>query len=491
MSLPVTIDGMSFKLKPYNHQIDAVLRSDTQKDMALLWEMGTGKTGGMINILRRIFNNKRRMMRTLIVTPLVTVHNWKNEFGIHSNIAETDVVAVVSKGKKERIIHLTGSLSKGGVLSIPKIVIINYDALRTKEIFDILYEWRPEILVCDESHYLKNPSAAISKIMVKFADAAQRRFIMTGSPILNNVKDIYWQYRILDGGETFGKSLQVFMSKFTIDKNAGFRGKQGYFPLYVPNPATYSELNKLIYKKATRILKSECLDLPPLITKYEYVELSEQQLKHYKEMKRDFITFVEGANTKDAMTANIAAVKALRLMQIASGYLSTDNGEFPIGDNPKIERTGELLADLVPNNKVIIWCCFKNNYIVLSELCKKMKIPYVLLTGEQSLDQKNASVQAFQKDPNVRVIIANRRAGGIGINLTAASYSIVFSRNFSLGEELQSESRNHRGGSEIHEQIVKIELCAKDTIEEAVIEALNNKQDVSKKIIDLVKQDKL
>ena len=90
----------------------------------------------------------------------------------------------------------------------------------------------------------------------------------------------------------------------------------------------------------------------------------------------------------------------------------------------------------------------------------------------------------FKNNSKVRVVIANRRAGGIGINLVEASYSINYSRNFSLGEELQSESRNHRGGSQIHEKITKIDIVAKDTIDELLLEALQNKHDLNKRIIN-------
>ena len=118
-----------------------------------------------------------------------------------------------------------------------------------------------------------------------------------------------------------------------------------------------------------------------------------------------------------------------------------------------------------------------------------MGIEYTMLTGEQNLEGKREAMDRFNNDENIRVIIANRRAGGIGINLIAADYSIVYSRNFSLEEELQSEARNYRGGSQIHKRIVKIDLCANDTIDERVVEALSKKQNISDTIIDFAKEE--
>ena len=111
-----------------------------------------------------------------------------------------------------------------------------------------------------------------------------------------------------------------------------------------------------------------------------------------------------------------------------------------------------------------------------------------MLTGDHNSKEKGEQVDLFQNDPECRVIIANRGAGGVGVNLTAASYSIVYSRNFRLDEELQSEARNHRGGSEIHEQIVKIDLVAADTIEMGVLESLSNKLEGATAVLDMIRR---
>jgi SNF2 family DNA or RNA helicase len=87
-------------------------------------------------------------------------------------------------------------------------------------------------------------------------------------------------------------------------------------------------------------------------------------------------------------------------------------------------------------------------------------------------------------------MIAQRTAGGIGVNLVGASYSIIFSRDFSLNAELQSEARNHRGGSQIHDKIIKIDLITENSIEKEVVKALNNKEEIASKIIDVIRNKK-
>ncbi len=89
------------------------------------------------------------------------------------------------------------------------------------------------------------------------------------------------------------------------------------------------------------------------------------------------------------------------------------------------------------------------------------------------------------EDKNVRVIVANQQAGGVGVNLTAASYAIYYSRSFSLEADIQSEARNHRGGSEIHKSITRIDLVCPDTIDGICLEALYRKENLASNILKI------
>ena len=203
-------------------------------------------------------------------------------------------------------------------------------------------------------------------------------------------------------------------------------------------------------------------------------------------MKDNYLTFVK--DTDKAVLAQLAVTKLLRLQQIVSGFMVTEEGESLAFDSvPRLDRLRELVEEITPNHKLIIWCSFKKNYEMIATLLEELDIRYVMLTGEQNTKQKQEAIDEFQSEESnsPRVVIANRRSGGIGVNLTAASYSIVYSRDFNLGDELQSEARNHRGGSEIHDKIVQLNLCVADTVDEAVLEALNNKQKISDIIVDL------
>jgi SNF2 family DNA or RNA helicase len=118
-----------------------------------------------------------------------------------------------------------------------------------------------------------------------------------------------------------------------------------------------------------------------------------------------------------------------------------------------------------------------------------MKIEYVELTGDTREEDRGRNVDTFQNSPTCRVLLGNPQSGGIGVNLTASDISIYYSRNFSLEAELQSQARNHRGGSEIHKKITRIDLVTPGTIDELVMQSLEAKEEIGEKLITQIKAE--
>jgi SNF2 family DNA or RNA helicase len=473
---------------PYKHQLDAVTFFRNKKDGNLFLEMGTGKTRTAIMI--RDEWGKNQALRTLVICPSVVTHNWRDEF-LKFSETQSDEIHVMSSGTgKKKAEYITEKVlpyfkSRG-------IVILNYEALLSEDFFDAIYKWKPNCIIMDEVHYLKTATSKRSKLIGTLTKWADYRLGLTGTPILNNVNDIYGIFKAVDCGETFGTNAHIFAAKYLMDLNAAWKARTGYFPKWVNNPKTYPALNELVYKKSIRITKEECLDLPELVKVTRLIDWEPKQKKAYDDLKKEFLTFIDTKRSdgeKDSVTASLAMVKALRMLQVASGFVQTDLGEVHEFEKiPRLAVTKELLEELTPNHKVILWCSYKHNYKMLSRICDELKIKHVFITGEQDTNAKRESELSFRNDPDTRVVIANRAAGGVGINLVEASYSIVYSRNFSLAEELQSESRNHRGGSQIHSKITKIDLAIKDSIDEAVLEVLRNKKQVSTDVLDMVRK---
>lgn len=469
------------------HQKRALEMSFKLPHLACFFDIGTGKTRTAIDILRYRCAAHERLLKTIIFAPKIVLTNWQNEFKKFSKIHPFDVIVLSGSEKKRCADFYKATLNKeSGHMDKAKIFITNYEALSMDNLFSQFMEWGPEVLIADEGHRLRNPDSKRAKACIRLADTAKYKYVLTGTPILNSAMDVFNIFRFLDGGATFGKNFYQFRSVWFEDENAGMPSHV-HFPKYRPRPETYSQMSEMIFKKALLAKKSECLDLPPFIKKEVSVDMSTEQKKLYKQMKDEYIAYVdslEDSGEPKAVVAQLAVTKALRMQQIVTGYAKTEDGEiYKIKDCPRLKVLEELLEDNHESSKIIVWSVFKENYVDIAAVCEKLKIDYVDLTGDTKNKDRDINIERFNNDPKCRVLIANQSAGGIGINLISSDLSIYYSKNFSLEHDLQSEGRNYRGGSEIHQKVTRIDLVATETIDDLINQALSNKQNIATTIL--------
>lgn len=464
-----------FLIQPWKHQLEAIRRAESVTNFALLFEMGAGKTATAINILRSFYVTKKRVARTLVLCPPIVIENWKREFFLHSKVGPA-VALLEGTGKKRLEIFRRGDA---------KIYVTNYESLLMGELYEALTSWLPEAIVYDESHKLKNLTAKRTKLAIKLADLAVYKLILTGTPVLNTPMDLFAQFRILDGGETFGRSYLNFRAQYFDDKNAGMP-KSKYFPNWVLRQGSLEKLNAAIKPKSMVVKKADCLDLPPLVRQVIHVPLSKDQAKFYESMKRDFIAYV---SDDKACVATLAITKALRLLQIVSGFITVEGEEgadrenITIKDNPRAAALRALLEEITPNAKVVVWACFRQDYRTVRQVCEELGIGMVEVHGDVASGKRQAAVDAFATDQAVRVFLGHPQSAGIGISLVAASYCIFYSRTFSLEDDLQAEARTYRGGSQIHSKVTRYDLVATGTIDEHVAERLATKQAIGDAVL--------
>jgi SNF2 family DNA or RNA helicase len=466
---------MEYLIEPWAHQKEAIERAKKSENFALFFAIGTGKTGTTINILRQKYNQNQRVMRTLILCPQIVISNWRHEFTLHSKIPGPEIVLLKGSGK-QRVQTFQKMIDQK---SKYPIVVTNYEALLMDSLYQSLLQWQPECLVLDESHKCKDLKSKRTKLAVKLSMGAKHRYILSGTPVLNSPMDLFSQFLILDQGLTFGKNFFAFRARYFRDKNSGMP-RDRYFPMWVVREGALEEMNQLIFQNGMRVTKSECLDLPPLVRQVIQVELGPEQARLYREMKQEFITFMKDK----AVTASLAMTKALRLMQISSGYVKTVEGdELEIEDNPKLDALEELLSEITPHSKCLVWACWKNNYAEIRRVCEKLRIGYTEVHGETPVGARDIAIERINHDPSCRVFIGHPGAAGIGCNLVGASYSIFYSRNFSYADDLQAEGRNYRSGCEQHEKITRIDLVSTGTIDELVAASLARKEAISETIL--------
>lgn len=489
---------MEYLIPMWEHQKRAIEAAKALENYGFFMEMGVGKTATCINTIREVWNEKKRLPRTLILCPPIVIENWKAEWLKNSKIPSESITCLVGSGKKrEEKLRENGFDPGKGLL--PHIFITNYQALLMPELYDRLLTWQPEVVVFDECHKLKDYKSKTSKLAERIVNGRMTLtkdrlkltgprpyvYCLSGSPILNNAMDIFQQYKILDAGETFGCNFFAFRSRYFRDKNAGMN-RQNYFPNWQPNPGALDEIAGKMMRNSMRVLKKDCLDLPPLVKETIKVPMTPEQNRIYNEMLKDYVTFFEKEGKGHVASATLAITKGLRLMQLASGFVKTvDEKEVPVGEgySPKQEALKELLEELLPGgHKVIVWAVWKQNYEQIREVLRELKVEWAEVHGEIPGTQKFNQVDRFNYGP-ARVLLGHPGSGGIGINLVSASYAIFYSRNFSLEQDLQAEARNYRGGSEIHAKVTRIDLVAEGSIEEKILERLACKQEVGESVL--------
>lgn len=482
-------------LPAWKHQLDAVAKAKDLPGFGLFNDPGTGKSRTVIDILRGKYAASGRVLRTLIFAPPIVLDNWAAEWAKYSKIPRSKITVLSGSGKQRLKLFDSKAFERTekAECHTDHIFVTNYEAMQMEDLYEAFQMWQPEAIVFDECHRLANYKAKRSKLADQLANPGTKKsplprplvYMLSGTPVMNSMLDIFQQYKILDGGETFGSNFFGFRAKYFRDKNA-FMNRTNYFPNWVPIQGADEEIAKLMAKNSMRVKKEACLDLPPLVDQTIEVEMSPKQSLAYKSMLKDFVAYFEKDNKIHVSVAELAITKGLRLMQIASGYVKSDSGEeltFEDGFTPKQEALYQVLEDLVAHHKVIIWANWKHNYKQIREVLDKLKVKFLEMNGDHGPKKNREAAALFESDDSYRCIIGHPESAGEGINLVSASYSVSYSRDFSWRRFVQASARNHRGGSEIHEKITRIILVTKNTIEGEITRKLAAKEEISESVL--------
>lgn len=462
----------------WKHQSEAIEKATDR--YALHFDPGCGKSRTVIEILKkRIGERAGKELETnqkiVIFAPINVCRNWENELKLYwGGKYQTFLVAGGTKSKK---IKTLGYFAVGSA-STPSFLICNIEALRSAQYRAAISSSKAGYVVVDEAHNFKTPNSLQTKGLLQ-VEAALRPYgvyLLTGTPAPQGEIDLWTTMTLL---KLTGDSFFLWRKKHFDDLNERRRGTQGYWPNYHVRSASRSVFQQLLAKQSMTARKDEVLDLPDLLRTNIYAEMSDVQQMHYDTM-REFL-FAVDCDGNELNAANLLT-RTLRLQQILAGFL----GDVPIADNPRVDALRcaiEKTRGSAPA-QFIIWTIFQPTYGQIGELLDKLGISFGLLTGEQSPEERHETMAAFQSG-ELTALIAHPRAGGVGVNLTAASYSIHYTRSFNLVDDLQAEARNYRGGSEIHKRITRIDIITPDTIDEEISTALREKKNVQDFILGL------
>ena len=464
-----------FKTKPYGHQITALEKSWQKKVYALFMEMGTGKTKVALDSLAMLYD-QGKVNGALIIAPKGVYKTWySQEIPTHlpSHIRYKLVLwqATINQKQKKRL----DILFKTGVDL--HILIMNVEAFSTTKGVDFAKKFlscHETFMVVDESTTIKNPGAKRTKNIINLAPHAKYRRILTGSPVTKSPLDLYKQCEFLDPYLLDHSSYYTFRSRYATMRSANFNGRSVQLVVGYKNLA---ELSEKLKPFSYRVLKDDCLDLPPKTYMKRVITLTPEQEKVYKQMKQMALAQMNG---KVTTTVN-ALTQLMRLHQITCGHFKADDDSIQPIKNNRLSQLLEVLEEL--EGKAVIWAHYQFDVqtivkAITEKYGEKSVVTYYGLTPNEI---RQSNIERFQTKDETRFLVGTPQTGGFGITLTAASTMIYYSNGYDLEKRTQSEARIDRIGQKF--PMTYIDILAEDTVDERIVKALRKKINIATQVM--------
>jgi SNF2 family DNA or RNA helicase len=535
----------------FKHQIQTLQFHFSKQSSGDLSDVGVGKTPPMVRWIA-----DSGFEKTLVVCPNSILENWQKEIGTWSSLS-----SVILRGDRKKRFEL---LEKDYA-----VYIINYEGVPV--IFQKLLFRGFQAIIADEAHHIKNwrgskKTPTRAWFVRQLARCIRNRKAMTGTVLTNDIEDVwavcefvdpkilnmnFWQYRnqylynqnsikcqMRSGVEVqlyFGNVLPAEMeAELTAAGFARFPGlgvtwrapathetivlgqemvRRGYqnYPKWVPRAGAVEIIKKKIEPYFIRFEKREVLKfLPPILFEKRYVDLSTEQAKAYKDLKKYFIAelavdecdychhdrkFHWGTAPESTTVCQfklcrceefrypeLAALHILsrltKLIEITSGFAYRDDAPpYRFKQNAKLDELKNLL-EMIGKKRVCIWAAFREDISIIHEALAE-HAPEIIW-GDTPGDQRQDIIDRFNSNSS-QYLICNPATAGEGLTILAP-YAIYYSRNWKLGERLQSLGRHDRPGAEMFQSVTIFDLIARGGADESVMAQLEGKEDLLKSI---------
>jgi len=467
-----------FKTKPYGHQLDALEASWNKEVFAYFMEMGTGKSKVLLDNAAILYD-KGEINALLLIAPKGVYKNWyDSEIPTHlPDHVDKKIVLWKTSDKSIKQKKILNTLFESG--SDLRILIMNVESFSSGDGADFAYKFlsaHPKSMIAiDEATTIKTPTSNRTRKIVALRNMCKYRRILTGSPVTKSPLDLYSQCQFLDPWLLGHESYTTFKARYAETRKIQVNGRQveiitGYRHL--------QELSDKVVGFSKRILKEDCLDLPEKTYVKHYVELTDEQRKLYKQMKKEAIAFLNGKMQSSATVMT----QLMRLHQITCGHFTADDNTIQDLPSSRLSELMNILENV--EGKTIIWSHYTHDVRRIIEEIKKVygDDSVVDYYGQTDTDSRSKNIKKFQTDDKCRFFVGTTHTGGYGITLTAGSNMIYFSNGYDLEKRQQSEARIDRIGQT--KKMTYIDIMTQDTVDERIVKALRNKVNIANTIMD-------
>jgi SWI/SNF-related matrix-associated actin-dependent regulator 1 of chromatin subfamily A len=417
---------------PLQHQKESIQKLVENKKFILADDMGLGKTTSTI-----IAALETGAKKILIICPATLKINWKREIENYS-----DRSIFISEGKTFSTEH--------------DFVIINYDIIKNfhdtkKKDESQVIAANFDLVVVDEAHYIKNPTAQRTKLINDIAKNVDRLWLLTGTPMTSRPMDYFNLLHLIES--PVAKNWMAYAIRYC----SGYQFNAGGRKIWnVTGASNLEELRDRTEGLTLRRLKENVLDLPDKIITPVYLRLKS---KMYEEIMGEYYDWYD-KNPEESKSLTVQFTKLTKIRQVVA--------------DEKINHTIELAENIIEQDKkVIIFCNFTDS---LNKICEHFGKAAVKVDGSMSKIQRQHSVDSFQENDKIKVFVGNIKAAGVGITLTAAEAVIMNDLSFLPSDHAQAEDRAYRYGQK--NNVLVYYPIFENTIEGIIYDILNSKKQV-------------
>jgi len=415
-------------------------------------DMGLGKTIQILTfLLKQITKSKKA---NLIVIPTSLLFNWENE------------IEKFAPSIKRYFLYGTERTKNIKKFDNYNLIITTYGTM-TRDI-ELLQKYTFNYVILDESQAIKNPNSRRFKAVSLLK--AKNKLALTGTPIENNTFDLYAQMDFLNPG--FLGNQTHFKNNYSnpIDKDQ--------------NPIIAAELQRKISPFVLRRTKEQvATELPPKTEDYVFCEMETEQRKVYEAFKNKFRNILLKKIDEDGLgKSKLIVLEGLtKLRQICDSPEILPDDENYGSESIKIKELIRHIKEKTRNHKILVFSQFVKMLAVIRRNLDNENIKYEYLDGKSSKKKREESVNNFQENKDVRVFLISLKAGGTGLNLTAADYVYIVDPWWNPAVENQAIDRCYRIGQD--KKVIAYRMICKNTIEEKIMKHQSKKMQIASEII--------
>ncbi|HXS56597.1 MAG TPA: DEAD/DEAH box helicase [Hanamia sp.] len=416
-------------------------------------DMGLGKTVQALSMLSH-YNKEEGGLKALVVCPTTLIYNWENE------------IRKFTPSLTWRIHHGNVRAKTKEELEGANIIITTYGTLRSD--IQLLLKINFDYAVLDESQAIKNPSSKVTKAASLLK--AKNKVCMSGTPLQNNTFDVFAQMNFLNPG-LLG-TMEFFRNEFStpIDKFGEQEQKD--------------HLKKLLYPFILRRTKEQVAkDLPEKTETILFCEMENAQRNVYEAYRNSYREKIMGTIDEQGVgKSQLTILQGLmKLRQICDSPAILNEDEKYPNNSIKLDELTREITENIGEHKALIFSQFLGMLSLIREKLKENNIEFEYFDGSTPAADREKAIQNFQNNENCRVFLISLKAGGVGLNLTAADYVYIVDPWWNPAVEQQAIDRTHRIGQT--KNIFAYRMICKDTIEDKILQLQDRKRILAKELI--------